>query len=877
MTVTTVTLNLAYSFRIDPKATRKSSNYQTYYETNNGLWKTHLNDLTGESYKVMDNLSKLSSICNEINMAGSLVNYVELISPSMNNHRIIVHLHGEESFLAKSKTKILHSYNYTSSKTLTLDESQYMKIDEQFIHQMNALCQRYPVEVIINNEKSSFSKKASESAYSIHIVGHQDNVTFFGTALKVLIDSHLNNYTIDSYSIPLSLIPLTGGTSLSNFKQIAKQTRSNIYIPDLLPNIFNSSILTSNFDMTVWITAKYARDLILAKSILDKMFYKRSQLISKSIEMCQSKIDLILLHNQQSVIDLMLKHGVFIQLPSLGEENQSVVIQGLQADAIDECIKDIGSIATEYYTVSGICSNKSEILQLSQYTKTCTVVVTGNTFVINGHYKEIKSLIHNLSSLSSTLNVRIEVNNDQKDFISGKKNGKLVKILNQVNNIPSIKFIAYNEYRFYIDIESSSAIISQAIDLIELELPSELKFNIPEVFHKSIIGNGGSMIQSIMKKYNVFIKFSSNFDTSTNVYSLLRQPNVLIKCPQKNMANIPLVKQEIDDLVFKYCMNDVQQQNVSIYYNLKFQILKGQYLSLVNSNKLHLINQYEHDYNSFIDFPTSIDAFKTSNVVEFNIKGSETKIKSCAKQLQTILATSYEFKFAGNSTKFNQYFKTTRAFEDEVVIPFKLMFGFDVIVNESPLNSDLPYYQVVMSYYCDTKLSEAIESLTFWLRECGFLIYEKAEMKFNSILESSLSSPIKLHRFSNQIPLQSITNVNINMMTPSSSPVRKLQPTTTTTTSSSSVAATSPIKSYMVSPSRQQLMMSSPIRNNMYSPMIGPQSPTKQKMSTQVQSPVRYNNFGANSDQAVPPVVKLSPVKFSLEPAFSAGNHVYNI
>lgn len=294
--------------------------------------------------------------------------------------------------------------------------------------------------------------------------------------------------------------------------------------------------------------------------------------------------------------------------------------------------------------------------------------------------------------------------------------------------------------------------------------------------------------------------------------------------PSKNMANIPLVKQEIDDLVLKYCMNDVQQQNVSIYYNLKFQIMKSQYLMLVNNNKLHLINQYEHDYNSFIDFPNSIDAFKINNVVEFDIKGSESKIKSCAKQLQNILPSSYEFKFAGNSIKFNQYFKATRVFEDEIVIPFKIIFGLDLIVNETPLNSELPYYQIVLSYYSDTKLDEAIESLTFWLRERGFLIYEKTEMKFNSILESSLSSPIKLHRFSNQIPLQSITNVNINMMTPSSSPMRKLQQP-----NMSSATATSPIKSFMVSPSRQQLMMSSPIRNNMYLPVIGPQSPTKQR------------------------------------------------
>ena len=88
----------------------------------------------------------------------------------------------------------------------------------------------------------------------------------------------------------------------------------------------------------------------------------------------------------------------------------------------------------------------------------------------------------------------------------------MIKILNQLQNVPKINFQTFNQYNFYIDIEVNSSsqsvvLILKTLDLLELELPLELKFNIPEVFHKSIIGNGGSIIQSIMKN----IMYSLNF------------------------------------------------------------------------------------------------------------------------------------------------------------------------------------------------------------------------------------------------------------------------------------------------------------------------------------------------------------------------------
>jgi hypothetical protein len=41
------------------------------------------------------------------------------------------------------------------------------------------------------------------------------------------------------------------------------------------------------------------------------------------------------------------------------------------------------------------------------------------------------------------------------------------------------------------------------------ELPAEISFHVPELYHKRIIGVGGRSIQRIMKRYGVYVKFLS--------------------------------------------------------------------------------------------------------------------------------------------------------------------------------------------------------------------------------------------------------------------------------------------------------------------------------------------------------------------------------
>ncbi|KAK6887135.1 K homology domain-containing protein 4 [Candida tropicalis] len=843
MSSNTIIQTLEYSFVLDPKFT--NTDIITYYETHNGIWR----DYTAESldatisYKMIDNLHVLHKIVRRINniqskLGKSTKNYITIVDPSIANPLISVSIHGNEQFCNDARHQILTNYNQVGHKTLNLTEVEFMSIDEAFTNDMIKLSQRYDVELIINNDKNSFLQQQHKSSnhkdFSLHIVGKKDNITLCETALRILIDSLLNGYTIDCIDMSLSMIPVLGGVDLYNFLQIAKQTKANIYVPELLPNLFNSNIISNNKDLKIWITAKNISELLLAKHILNKLISDKRELITKTITMNKIKLDSIILNNQKDLLNIMFKYGVFIQLPSLGElNNATITVQGCIPESVNDCVNNINGIAANYYSMDAVCPiNELALTQLIQLKKTC--VVTFNQFGLQvvGRSDEFKPILAQLASNSMAIKLRLEMGNDQRDFITGKKNGKLIKILNQLQNIPKINFTAFNEYNFYIDVEVTNnvPIVVQALELLELEMPSELKFNIPEVFHKSIIGNGGSIIQGIMKKFNVYIKFSSN-KTSPNAYSLKRTNNVLIKCPRKNAKNIQLVKYEIDQLVYKCCMNYTTPQpntTTTIYHSIKFELLKSHYLLLINNNKLGQVNKIESDYQSFINFPASIEDFKNNSKLVIDMKGSESKVKHCAKQLKKILPSNYEFKVESNPGKFEDVFiNNKQVFENQVVIPFKILLGIEVTVNEFSNDGD-NYHQIILSYFEDdsnktTNPQNGIESMAVYLRENGFLVTEKGQMEFNPLVDPVVShSPVKL----NQSLFSSTVTGNNNSAPISPVP---LKPITNT------LQMLSPSK-FQYSPNKMQC---SPTKKQ-----GGYYSPTKQQYQTIKQySPVKQPNF----------------------------------
>lgn len=178
------------------------------------------------------------------------------------------------------------------------------------------------------------------------------------------------------------------------------------------------------------------------------------------------------------------------------------------------------------------------------------------TFTITGSDDAVKAALDVINGVKFckraqySLRVKIELANEHKEFVSGKKNGKINKIMGQSS--VQIIFDGFNEYNFNIDVCGNNfEAMKTGLDLVEQEMPASISFHVPDQYHKRIIGIGGQHIQRIMKKYSVFVKFSNAMDRGGvgREDDDIKVDNVICRTPARNAQSLELVKEEILQLV----------------------------------------------------------------------------------------------------------------------------------------------------------------------------------------------------------------------------------------------------------------------------------------------------------------------------------------
>jgi hypothetical protein len=186
--------------------------------------------------------------------------------------------------------------------------------------------------------------------------------------------------------------------------------------------------------------------------------------------------------------------------------------------------------------------------------------ITGAEIIINRNIVEIygsdlqsKQAYQDLTSCE-ILKIRdtkfqIELSLEHRDFINGKKNGKI----NRITKTSGCR-IAFQDNTIDINmmIDLYSAIPScllLGISMLEEELPAEMSFHIPETYHKRIIGVGGKNIQKIMKRFGVYVKFSNleEYEQLGGYYE--NADNVICRTPSKNAENLRDLKESIVEAV----------------------------------------------------------------------------------------------------------------------------------------------------------------------------------------------------------------------------------------------------------------------------------------------------------------------------------------
>jgi hypothetical protein len=310
-----------------------------------------------------------------------------------------------------------------------------------------------------------------------------------------------------------------------------------------------SSAHKRNLDRVI-ITGESMDHLVDAKMKLHEVVTSIRTFIVDTV-MDSAKIDSITLNNLDAVRKIAEAHATYIMFPMLGGRQNVIRIQASENHCAQRTVQEIMKLATQYYGATWLVTPpdlrgvaaQAELLNtlVAINVDTGSDIAFDNTrFHVTGSDDAVKAA---LSAICQTgfatqtqiqppqIQVRIELGNEHKEFVSGKKNGKINKIMGQSS--AQIVFHHFSEVNFIIEVSANNfKSLMEGLHLVELELPAEISFHVPDQYHKRIIGIGGQHIQRIMKRHYVYVKFSNAIEMGTSA-----RPNV--DSPQPGLSPLP--------------------------------------------------------------------------------------------------------------------------------------------------------------------------------------------------------------------------------------------------------------------------------------------------------------------------------------------------
>ncbi|ANB11192.1 hypothetical protein AWJ20_3994 [Sugiyamaella lignohabitans] len=602
--------------------------------------------------------------------------------------------------------------------------------------------------------------------YHILIYGDQDAARFANIRMRVILSKLANgsDFIADLVPLELSLQPLVAGPQAVNLHSIQEQASVDIftmdYLPEVLgslnPQLFDGEAIVRDVDQ-LYIVGPSSANVELAKFLIEQV-KTRTQMVVKDCVMSHAKLDLLISRYRNKIRDIMNRFATFVQLPYFSSNRSLVRVMGTTASSVEASIQELMRMAADFYEANywihggksdeegilvrpnGVLNPKSiEALQKIAASNNCIVTTQNNTaFEIIGYGSDTKRAIAMLKSLSlwdddiSRQNVQIsyqlEVSLDLKSFMAGKKYGKMLRIMSNSN--VWIKFIPFNEYNFFVVLTADDYSSSDSgIQLLEDEYPSEISFHIPDTYHKEIIGAGGSGIQAIMRKHNVFIKFGNSLELYPNAIAQHKLNNVVIRCPSKNAKSMTLAR---DELLISV------RDRVAEHYNTFVHMPRSHRRIILNEN-CGIIRQIESKTNSIIQIPDHDNYSDIENDL-IEIRGLGTSSEEASQLLRTALPTDYEFRVA-HSSKFTSLVNEKQGdFYTKIVVPFRIAFQFEVMVynqvkSKKGDETAPPYHRIVISHSHEhiMGLDEAIQELTTFLRERELDIIDRSRVKDDPI------------------------------------------------------------------------------------------------------------------------------------------------
>ncbi|KAI9696278.1 MAG: hypothetical protein M1836_005831 [Candelina mexicana] len=538
---------------------------------------------------------------------------------------------------------------------------------------------------------SSFNGGADTSLdqrLRIAIYGDMESSEHAKTRVLIMIDQILKR-VVDIIKLELSMHTLICGRTRKNIKLIESATNTAIYFPPPFPRLYGYTPPGAHrrSEDEIFITGEINENIVQAKHKLHELVLNTKCYI-KDVMVSPNKVDSILLDRLDKIRKITEKNGSFVLFPQLGTQRGVIRVQGTEILHVERTVRDIMALAGQFYSaswwillpdqaqnngmrapspadtrlmLSDICTNSGADVSFEKL-----------TFSINGSDDAVKAAMIVISQIPFVkraqyqMRVKIELANEHKEFVSGKKNGKINKIMGQSS--VQIIFDGFNEYNFYIDVCGGQyEAVKNGLDLVEQEMPASISFHVPDQYHKRIIGIGGQHIQRIMKKYSVFVKFSNAMDRGGvgKEDDDFKVDNVICRTPARNAQSLDLVKQEIMDMVEKV---DAEFVSETVIINRLY------HRELIA--RMTELEELEKKWNCKINFPSTEMA---SDVVM--ISGPEYQVPQAVDEFLGMVPESHEIILP--STSELKEFLGSPEFGNDVREKLKAQYEVDVHVKET--------------------------------------------------------------------------------------------------------------------------------------------------------------------------------------------------
>ncbi|OAX39007.1 cytoplasmic protein [Rhizopogon vinicolor AM-OR11-026] len=492
---------------------------------------------------------------------------------------------------------------------------------------------------------AGWSGLETERVCELVITGQGDATELARVRLLVMLDE-LSGLHAEMCEIDQKLHAIVAGRKRHVLQSIQEDTGTNIYFPSPLQALVGPDIVpsaaappgTRQGPNLIWITGEFF-GVQRAKDMLYQLAASKVQsVISRDTVIVPRKLDWMVLDRAEDLKSIMSDNATFVQFPPIGSSASLITVFGDLRVNVQRTIRSIMQLACQYYVASfwllpiqfnvllpPTTLNSSQVTTLLKQISLTTgaeVVFKSMCFEMHGLEYEVRSAVNMILELDIVkafhheIRFQVELANEHREFISGKKNGKINKIM-QTTNV-KIKFETFNDHNFLIDVSGNDSSVLNGLSLLQEELPAEISFHVPEAYHKRIIGIGGRNIQRIMKKYGVYVKFSNAEEFAALGGYNDNEDNVVARTPSKNAANLEHLKQSVMEIV-----NPKDKD----YVNETLSIPRRYHRTLLGEKAI-FIHDIETKTNSRVRFP---DKETASDVV--TIFGPESQVQIAAAML----------------------------------------------------------------------------------------------------------------------------------------------------------------------------------------------------------------------------------------------------